>query len=99
MMTMGEKGVMVYRPIEGKDERAVFSIDSFADKVVDAVGAGDAFLSYATLALLTSGSETAASILGSFAAALATEREGNNPIDPKAVLEKVNSIEKISSFD
>ena len=32
--------------------RAFFALDSFADRVVDAVGSGDALLAYATLSLL-----------------------------------------------
>ena len=36
---------------------AFFVVDSFVDRVVDAVGAGDALLAYATLALLATGND------------------------------------------
>ena len=56
-----------------------FVIDSFVDSVVDAVGAGDALLAYATLAMLAKG-DAIATILGSMAAACECERDGNIPI-------------------
>ena len=70
-----------------------FSIDSFAGKVVDPVGAGDALLAYTTLALTTTRSEVVASILGSMAAAVACEHEGNLPVTPEQVLSKLDVIE------
>lgn len=94
MMTMGERGILTYRSMN--EYRAFFTIDSFADHVIDAVGAGDALLSYGSLALYATGSEVIASILGSAAAAVACEREGNNPITPEDVTAKLNAIEDIT---
>jgi sugar/nucleoside kinase (ribokinase family) len=81
------------------DPRGFFVIDSFADRVVDAVGAGDALLAYATLSLLVDRSEVAASILGSIAAALECEVDGNIPIGPTNVLGKIDNAEKRARFE
>ena len=90
MLKLGERGLFTYRAESG---RAHINIDSFAQHVVDAVGAGDALLAYATLALASTKSEVLASILGSMAAAIACESEGNNPVSPNEVVAKLQSIE------
>jgi sugar/nucleoside kinase (ribokinase family) len=93
-MKLGERGAIVYRPHTSGDVRAFFTIDSFADKVVDAVGAGDALLAYATLALVATKSDVIAGILGSMAAAVACEHEGNISVAPEDVLKKLYAVEK-----
>jgi sugar/nucleoside kinase (ribokinase family) len=93
-MTMGERGILTYRG--AADRQEFFIVDSFADHVVDAVGAGDALLSYSSLAFYVTGSEAIASILGSIAAAVACEREGNIPVTPEDVMGKLASIEKMT---
>ena len=74
-------------------------IDSFSDTVLDSVGAGDAFLAYATLSMLTKNNPAIAMILGSFAAAVECEKEGNIPVKPGDVLEKINLAERNLRFD
>ena len=74
-------------------------VDSFADKIVDPVGAGDAMLAYATLAMLATGSDVIATILGSMAAACECEYDGNIPITHERVLMKINSVEKHASYE
>ena len=80
-----------------------FSLDSFADDVVDAVGAGDALLAYATLSLYKTGSMPSAAILGSLAAACECARDGNIPITAEDALKKISSNEKkmklLNDFD
>lgn len=93
MMTMGERGLLTYR--RQSEDRAFFMVHSFADHVADAVGAGDALLSYASLALYTTKSEVIASILGSAAAAVACEREGTALVSPEDVKNKLLTIEKL----
>ena len=73
-------------------------VDSFVDNLVDAVGAGDALLSYATLAMLTSKSHVEATILGSMAAACECEHDGNIPVVPAHVLAKIDETEKKAKF-
>jgi len=93
ILKAGDRGIITYR--EGSnDVRAFFAIDSFATQVVDPVGAGDALLSYATLSLVVSQNPVHASILGSFAAAVECEHEGNCPVSSIEVLEKIEILEK-----
>ncbi len=75
------------------------SVDSFANEVKDAVGSGDALLAYATLTMLASGSLAQACILGSIAAACECEYDGNIPIRPKDVLEKLRHIEQLAYYE
>ncbi len=99
IMKLGNRGILTYRPHAQADYRAFFTVDSFADPVVDPVGAGDALLAYATLALVSTKSEVIASILGSMAAAVACERDGNYPVSPEDVIKKLNAIEKRAKYE
>ena len=94
ILKLGDRGILTYRASSDDDMRSFFSIDSFARNVVDPVGAGDALLAYATLALVATKSEVVASILGSMAAAIACEHEGNVPVSPGDVLKKLDAVEK-----
>ncbi|MBM3835535.1 MAG: adenylyltransferase/cytidyltransferase family protein [Verrucomicrobia bacterium] len=98
ILKLGERGIITYRSQTPDDFRAFFTVDSFTDRLVDAVGAGDALLAYATLALAATKSGVIASILGSMAAAIACEREGNVPISPDEVLKKINAVEKMTCY-
>lgn len=98
ILKLGERGMITYRA-PSHEVRAFFTVDSFVDRVVDAVGAGDALLSYATLSLVATKSNVIASILGALAAAVACENDGNNPVKPEDVLKKLNALEKRSRFE
>jgi rfaE bifunctional protein kinase chain/domain/rfaE bifunctional protein nucleotidyltransferase chain/domain len=98
MLKLGERGMITYRA-PNPDVRSFFTVDTFADKVVDAVGAGDALLSYATLAIAATKSNVLGSILGAIAAAIACEHDGNHPVAPEQVLKKINALEKRSRFE
>jgi len=93
MLKMGERGLMTYRA-PSHDVRAFFQIDAFSTRVVDPMGAGDALLAYATLSLSATGNNVIASILASIAAAVACEHDGNTPVTPEQMLEKISAIEK-----
>jgi sugar/nucleoside kinase (ribokinase family) len=67
ILKMGPRGVITYRAPD-PNVRSFFTVDSFTNRVVDAVGAGDALLAYATVSLAASSDPVTASILGSFAA-------------------------------
>lgn len=98
ILKLGERGIITYRSPD-PNVRSFFTIDSFADKVVDAVGAGDALLAYATLSLVATKSNVVASILGSLAAAISCEHDGNNPVALEDVLKKLASLEKRARFE
>jgi len=92
ILKLGDRGLITYRA-PSHDVRSFFTIDSFVEHVVDPVGAGDALLAYAALALVATQSNVVASILGSMAAAVACEQEGNLPVSPQAVLKKLRAVE------
>ncbi|MFZ5806237.1 MAG: PfkB family carbohydrate kinase [Verrucomicrobiota bacterium] len=101
ILKLGNKGILTYRA-PSSEVRAFFTIDSFVDQLVDAVGAGDALLAYATLCLAKKRNGKGivlASILGSIAAALACEHDGNNPVNPNDVLRKLEKIRKKAHFE
>jgi bifunctional ADP-heptose synthase (sugar kinase/adenylyltransferase) len=96
ILKMGARGLITYRslPKAAEDVRAFFVIDSFAEDIVDPVGAGDALLAYATLSMVATGNAVIASILGSIAAAVECEHDGNLPVEPGQVLQKLDAIER-----
>jgi rfaE bifunctional protein kinase chain/domain len=94
ILKCGERGIITYRSISPSDPRAFFNIETFANRVVDAVGAGDALLAYATLGLVATKNDVIASILGNMAAGVECEHEGNWPVTPELVLKKIDAIEK-----
>jgi sugar/nucleoside kinase (ribokinase family) len=98
ILKMGERGVITYRAPD-PNVRSFLTVDSFTENVVDAVGAGDALLAYASLSLARGGSPVTASILGSIAAAIACERDGNQPISPEEVLKKLEKVQKQTHYE
>ena len=98
ILKLGERGVLGYRT-PGVMPREFFTVDSLVDRLVDPIGAGDALLAYASLALFSTGNIVVASILGSVAAAVACEHQGNEPITPAEAEEKINLLEKRAHFE
>jgi rfaE bifunctional protein kinase chain/domain len=94
ILKLGDRGLLAYRSRHHDDFRSFFAVDSFAERVVDPVGAGDALLAYAALAMIADGSAVVASILGTFAAAVECEVDGNLPVDPDHVLDKLSAAER-----
>lgn len=99
ILKLGERGILTCRSSDYVDFRSFFVVDTFVDRVVDPVGAGDALLAYATLGMVTDGSDVVASILGSFSAACKCETEGNVPVLPRDVLREIDVIEKRARFE
>lgn len=99
MLKCGERGIMTYRSLSSSDPRAFYSVDTFAGRVVDAVGAGDALLAYATLALVATKNDVIASILGNMAAGVECEHDGNWPVTPELVLKKIDAVEKQVKYE
>jgi bifunctional ADP-heptose synthase (sugar kinase/adenylyltransferase) len=93
ILKLGDRGIITYRALS-EHVRSFFIVDSFASSVIDPVGAGDALLSYATLGLAATGSQVVASILGSMAAAVSCEHDGNNPVASDEVIKKLNAVER-----
>ena len=97
ILKLGERGIFCSTNAKNTKD-SYFSINSFATNVVDAVGAGDALLAYATLVMLTTNSLVLAGILGSMAAACECELDGNIPIQLETVLAKIDAVEKLTNY-
>ena len=98
ILKLGNRGILAYRDRPRDDPRMFIAIDSFVDNLVDAVGSGDAMLAYATLVMLSTGNEVIASIVGSFAAAVECEKDGNVPVKPQDVLGKIDAAERCACY-
>lgn len=99
ILKCGGRGTLTYRNRVPSDIRSFFNLESFAGHVVDAVGAGDALLAYSTLAMLASGgNELISSILGSMAAAVECEQDGNIPVSPDLILKKIDAVERQARY-
>ncbi len=99
ILKLGQRGLIAYRERDDIDDvRSFFAVDSFVDHVVDAVGAGDALMSYATLAHIVTGNEVIAAVLGAMAAAVECEHDGNIPVGQEDVLKKVTIAESRATY-
>lgn len=100
ILKLGERGLLAYRQRDdlNNDLRSFFAVDSFAERVRDAVGSGDALLSYATLAEVATRSTIISAVLGAFAAAVECEYDGNIPVTQQDILNKIDRIEKRATF-
>lgn len=97
LLKLAHRGLLGYQRPDVQ-VRDFFAVESFVDRLVDPVGAGDALLAYASLALLTTGRLVIAAVLGSLAAAVACERAGNVPVTDAEVREKLDALEKRATF-
>ena len=98
MLKLGDRGVLTCRDPDHHAVDDAVIIDSFADNARDPVGAGDALLAYATLSMLVRNDAVTATILGSLAAAVECEQDGNIPVTPEDVLAKINMVEQRATF-
>ena len=92
-MKAGKDGAIGFRrELKGSDPRHFFVLDSFAKSIIDSVGAGDALLAYSSLAWHHKSGPVVAMLLGTSAASLECEKEGNLPINCNDVLERLISV-------
>lgn len=94
ILKLGDRGILTQRSAIGEGQHYFYALASFAGKVVDAVGAGDALLAYSSLALKATGSDLIASILGSMAAGIECECEGNIPVSSNDVRQRIDQVER-----
>jgi rfaE bifunctional protein kinase chain/domain/rfaE bifunctional protein nucleotidyltransferase chain/domain len=99
ILKLGERGSMTYKSQSPTDLAGWFQLDSFTTSAIDPVGAGDALLAYASLALKVSESPEQAAILGSIAAACECEVDGNVPVSHAEVAARIDVIERVATFD
>lgn len=98
ILKLGERGVLTCCSRDHEALDSFFIVDSFVDRLVDAVGAGDALLAYATLASLVCNSPIQATILGSIAAATECERDGNVPVASGDIRAKIDKLERQANY-
>lgn len=100
ILKCGEAGTLTVRSNDVTDFRGTFALDSFCEgPAIDAVGAGDALLAYASLTLKSGAGAVAASILGGIAAGIECEMDGNIPVTTEKVLERINLLEKQANYE
>jgi bifunctional ADP-heptose synthase (sugar kinase/adenylyltransferase) len=99
ILKLGDKGVLTCRHGDHQALDSFFVLDSFVDRLVDGVGAGDALLAYSTLCMLATMSDTIATIIGVMAAACECEVDGNIPIRIDDVHQKIDTVERAAKFD
>jgi sugar/nucleoside kinase (ribokinase family) len=97
ILKLGERGLMAYRS-PGPQPREFFTVDPFVDHLEDPIGAGDALLSYASMAVAKTNDIVIASILGALGAAVVCQRQGNTPVTPHEVDEKITALERRAAF-
>jgi sugar/nucleoside kinase (ribokinase family) len=95
ILKLGERGILTCLNSNHESLDSFIVMDSFAQHVVDPVGAGDALIAYSTLAMLSTSNPIIASIIGNIAAGCECEHDGNIPISVREVKSKLNSIQKI----
>ena len=99
ILKLGDKGVLTCRHGDHQALDSFFVLDSFVDRLVDGVGAGDALLAYSTLCMLATKSDTIATIIGVMAATCECEVDGNIPIQIDDVHQKIDVVERAAKFD
>jgi rfaE bifunctional protein kinase chain/domain len=98
ILKLGERGVLTCRSSDHESLDSFVVVDSFVERLTDALGAGDALLAYATLSKLATGSDAMATILGSMAAACECEYEGNIAVTPDDVRRKIDTVERQAKY-
>jgi len=98
ILKLGERGSITCCNNDHESLGSYVYVDSFVDHLIDAVGSGDAFLAYATMALIKGYSPTIASIVGAMAAACECEVDGNIPIAKDDVMKKIQNVVAHSQY-
>jgi bifunctional ADP-heptose synthase (sugar kinase/adenylyltransferase) len=98
ILKLGERGVLTCRSSDHQSLDSFVVVDSFVERLTDALGAGDALLAYATLSMLATGSDAIATILGSMAAACECEYDGNIVVTPDDVRRKIDIVERRARY-
>ena len=93
LLKLGARGILGFTAGADDTERS-FVLSSFAARVIDPVGAGDALLAYAALALAGGAGLPVAAILGSLAAAAECAVDGNVPVASETILAKIDEAER-----
>ncbi len=91
ILKLGSKGLIALN----KKRKDYIVLDPFVKNLLDSNGSGDALLAYSSATLFKTKSLIISSIVGILAASCKCEKEGNVPIEPKDILNKIDEIEKV----
>ena len=94
ILKLGKRGILTCINNKHESIDSYFTLDSFANNIIDPVGSGDALLAYSTLSMIVSKSIVISSIIGLLAASCACEVDGNVAITSKDILTKLKEIRK-----
>lgn len=107
LVTLGARGLMIFdtrgRPLPLDDQTSLYELKasediiveylpSFADVVVDAMGAGDAMLSGLAVALASGGTLWQGAFIGNCASAIAVGNMGNLPVELGQVIHRAHRL-------
>ena len=101
MLKLGQRGMLTFRAEirEENNRPEFFAVDALVrDNIIDPVGSGDALLAYSTIVQLKTNNEVLSSIIGTIAAGLACQKEGNVTITPDEILNYIFRLEKSSNL-
>jgi sugar/nucleoside kinase (ribokinase family) len=100
MLKLGARGMLTFRTEQKAGDRpAFFAVDALVrDNIIDPVGSGDALLAYSTIVQLKTNNEVLSSIIGTIAAGLACQKEGNVTINPVEIIGYIYKLEKMSEL-
>jgi bifunctional ADP-heptose synthase (sugar kinase/adenylyltransferase) len=94
VLKLGKRGIIVCINNRHENSNSYFSLDSFAENVIDPVGSGDALLAYTTMAMLVSKCKITSTVIGLLAASCECEKDGNIAITKEDILAKIDEIKK-----
>ena len=94
IMKLGKRGLLSCLNNKHQSSDSYFTLDSFANNVLDPVGAGDALLAYSTMSMITTNCKVTSTIIGLLAASCECEKDGNIPITKDDILNKLFEIQK-----
>jgi cytidyltransferase-like protein len=94
VLKLGKRGIIVCINNRHENSDSYFSLDSFAENVIDPVGSGDALLAYTTMAMLVSKCKITSTVIGLLAASCECEKDGNIAITKEDILAKIDEIKK-----
>lgn len=95
ILKLSDRGILTCLNKNHESSDSFFVMDSFVNRLIDPVGAGDALLAYATLSMVTTKNPVISSIIGNLAAACACEHDGNQAVAPIKIQNKLDFIQKI----
>jgi rfaE bifunctional protein kinase chain/domain/rfaE bifunctional protein nucleotidyltransferase chain/domain len=100
MLKLGARGMLTFRTEKKAGDRPTFfAVDALVrDSIIDPVGSGDALLAYSTIVQLKTNNEVLSSIIGTIAAGLACQKEGNVTINPVEIISYIDKLEKMSEL-